>query len=471
MSKNRVIPGRALPIARRRILQIMAASALGIPLVHLLDESKSRAAPGNAKRAIFFYFPDGVAGPSQDGEPSLWHCSGGETSFTLSPQLEPLGALKDDCVFLNGLSMGPTDSGSHPGGAKKLLTAADGGNNESIDQHLAHTVGASAPRGMLYLGAQANVNSASGDKHVSYISAGQSISPTDNPREAFNLVFPGGAGAMTGGGSGSGGGGGAAGAGLEASVIDAVLADMKALQGELGSVEKVKLDLHLEALREAEKRIKNAGVPPSMMAPASCQSPALDTSMIDDSKLYDPGQFPAILRAQIDLLVLAMQCEQTRVGTIQGSIHTSELIMSRFMGSEMYDAGYDMRSHQASHYGAHHDPAKREFSDYVKQRRWWVSQFGYLLAQLKARPEGSGTMLDNSVILLCTEICDGNTHQHDNMPFVLAGRAGGAIKTGRLLQFDGVRHGNLLVSIAQAMGENLGSFGDASSGPLAGLLS
>jgi hypothetical protein len=107
----------------------------------------------------------------------------------------------------------------------------------------------------------------------------------------------------------------------------------------------------------------------------------------------------------------------------------------------------------------------------VKQRRWWVSQFGYLLAQLKARPEGSGTMLDSSVILLCTEICDGNTHLHDNMPFVLAGRAGGAIKTGRLLQFDGVRHGNLLVSIAQAMGESLGSFGDASSGPLAGLLS
>jgi hypothetical protein len=143
--------------------------------------------------------------------------------------------------------------------------------------------------------------------------------------------------------------------------------------------------------------------------------------------------------------------------------------MSRFMGTEMYDPNFDMRSHQASHYGAAHDYTHREFSDYLKQIRWWVSQFSYLLDQLASRPEGDGTMLDHSMVFLCTEVCDGNTHSHDNMPFILAGKAGGAISTGRLLQFDYARHGNLLVSMARAMGQQIDQFGDSGFGPLAGL--
>jgi hypothetical protein len=78
-------------------------------------------------------------------------------------------------------------------------------------------------------------------------------------------------------------------------------------------------------------------------------------------------------------------------------------------------------------------------------------------------------MLDNSLCLLCTEICDGNTHLHDNMPFVLAGRVGGAISTGRLLQFGYERHVKLLVSIARAMGERIDRFGDSGVAPLSGL--
>ena len=107
-----------------------------------------------------------------------------------------------------------------------------------------------------------------------------------------------------------------------------------------------------------------------------------------------------------------MACGLTKVGVIQGSQHTSELIMSRFRDTEMYDAGFDMRSHQASHYGARHDRSNRLYSDFVKQVNWWVSQYAYLLQQLRARPEGDGTMLDHSVVLLCTEVSDGNTHSH-----------------------------------------------------------
>lgn len=444
-------------IPRRKMLGALGAAALALPFYQLLKPAETRAAGGIAKRVIFFYFPDGVPGVSQNGEQSLWHCTGSGSNFSLSQVLEPLSAFKNDCVFFNGLSMGGTDSGSHPGGAKKLLTAVDGGNGESIDQFLGRTAGVNAPFRHLYLGAMANQNNASGDKHISYPSAGQSITPEDNPRKAFDLLF--------GGGGGQGMPGGQPDP-LKVSVIDGVIGDLQALQSSLGNTEKKKLDMHLESLREVEKRIKGEGLMPVV----SCDNPSVDTTGFSDNELYDPGKFPSILKAQIDLMVLAMACGLTQVGTIQASQHTSELIMSRFPGTEMYDPNFDMRSHQASHYGASHDMNKIEFKAFVQQCKWWVSQFAYLLGQLKNTPDGDGSMLDTSLVLLCSEVCDGNTHLHDDMPFVLAGRGNGAISTGRLLSYGYERHANLFVSMAQAMGQNIGSFGDASSGPLSGLL-
>lgn len=448
---------------RRGLLKQIAGAALALPFFELLNATPSAAAGGQAKRVIFFYFPDGVAGPSQDGQPSLWHPNGSEFDFALPQQLMPLAPFQDDCVFFTGLSMGATDSGSHPGGAKKLLTATDHGNHVSIDQLLAHSAGAGAPWRHLYLGAMANVNNASGDKHISYPSPGQSISPEDDPRTAFSLLF--GGSLPQNGGNGSGEQNVDP---IEVSVIDGVLDDMQRLQTQLGTVEAAKLNLHLESLREVEKRIKKLGGTP--VTGASCDEPGIDTSGFGEGELYVPERFPAILRAQIDLMVLSMACGLTQVGTLQASHHTSELLMSRFEGSEMYDPGYDMRSHQASHYGPNHDPNHKEFSSFVAQRRYWVGELAYLLEQLAARPEGDGSMLDHSLVLLCSEVCDGNTHLHENMPFVLAGGGGGTVSGGRLLHTNGTRHADLLIAIAHAMGEPIGSFGDNSSGPLSGLL-
>jgi hypothetical protein len=388
---------------------------------------------------------------------------GPERGFSLNEQLQGLGTFKDDCVFLNGLSSGPTDTGSHPGGAKKLLTAVDGGNGESIDQYLARTTGSSTLFRHVYLGAMANYNSASGDKHISYPSAGVSATPEDSPMKAFERLFgktnPSG-----------GGGGGSMPDPIATSVLDTTRKDLEELSARLGSVEKKKLDLHMDALREVERRVK--GIPGMTPPPkATCSDPRIDTSGLTDTSLYDPGLFPKILRAQMDLMVQAMACGLTKVGVVQASHHTSELIMSRFPATEMYDPKFDMRSHQASHYGPSQDKSKREFRDYFSQRRWWVQQFAYLLDQLKQRPEADGTMLDYSLVVLCSEICDGNTHSHDNLPFIVGGRGGGAVTTGRLLSYGYKRHGDLLVSIARAMKQDIWRFGDGSSGPLSGFLS
>jgi len=452
--------------SRRAFLGGLGAAALAGPFLR----PRLARADGAAKRVIFFYFPDGVPAWSQNGDASKWHCTGSEVDFQLSEVLAGLQPWRDRCVFVNGLNMGATDEGSHPGGAKKLLTAADGGGGESIDQYLSRTAGSDAWWRHLYLGVQANHNNASGDKHIVYPTAGQTIAPEDDPRRAFELLF---------------GGAPAPSPGddddepvtpnpVDVSVIDGVLEEMNALRSKLGTTEAAKLDLHLEALREVELRIKNppgSGGGSGSTGDASCGDPSIDTGSFGTGELYDPSKFGDILRAQTDLMVLAMACGLTKVGTLQCSHHTSELVMSRIPGSAMYDPTYDMRSHQASHYGASHDAGSREFVAFVQQRQWYVEQFGYLLSRLDAIPDGDGTMLDTSLVVLCTEVCDGNTHLHGNMPFVLAGGANGRMSGGRLLDYGARRHGDLWVSVAQAMGEGISWFGDASSGALPGLMS
>jgi hypothetical protein len=437
-------------ITRRKLFQLGGAAALSWPLSRML---RAGGAPNVAKRFLVFYFPDGVVGQSQGGEPSQW---------TMSESLAPLAPYQSQCVFFKGLSMGPTDSGSHPGGAKKLLTAADYGNGTSIDQHLAQAIGSGDPFPLLYLGAQANANNASGDMHISYVTPGFTTPPEDDPVAAFARVF-GGA-----GGTGSGAGSGMVGPDRRLSILDNARGELEALEARLGDTEKAKLDLHLDAVRQVETRIQMLGGGGG--GGATCSQPAIDATGIDAASLYAPELFPKILRAQVDLMVQAMACGMTRVGVIQAAHHTSDLIMSRFANTPLYEPNFDMRSHQASHYGASHDPANHQYADYVKQVRWWVGEFAYLLSQLAARPEDGGTMLDHSLVLLCTEICDGNTHLHDDMPFVLAGGGGGAIRTGQMMDVGYRRHGDLYVAIANALGDPISNFGDASSGALPGLL-
>ncbi|MCA9705737.1 MAG: DUF1552 domain-containing protein [Myxococcales bacterium] len=442
--------------SRRRFFSTVAGASVALPFFELLQPRRARAAAGVAERFIVFYFPNGVAGVSQDGEPSQWNCTGSGSNFSLSPQLQPLAGLKGECLFLNGLSMGPTDNGNHPGGARKLLTGADYGNGESIDQLLARTAGADAPFRHLNLGAMVMHDGPSGDAFISYSGPGAPVAPQDDPVAAFEYLF----GAVV---PGSGGGSSSPDP-QQVTVIDAVLDDMDRLRTQLGALEQTKLDQHLEALREVEDRIKNVS-----KLPASCEEPSLDTTGVVPGS-YDPSTFPAVLRAQIDLTVLAMACGLSRVGVIQCAHHTSDIVITQFPGTEMYDPGFNITSHGASHYGSSH--TGQNYDAHFQQGRYWAEQFAYLLQSLADRPDplGGGSMLDTSVVLLCTEVSDGNTHEHHDMPFVLAGRAGGAIQPGRLLDFTGQRHAGLLASIAHAMGEPLGGFGDMGTGPLSGIV-
>ena len=222
---------------RRRLMQALglgAASAVAWP--HL--PAAQAAATGGARRVIFFYFPDGVPGIDQAGEKSLWDAQGSGANAVLSDLHTSLLPFRDQCVFLNGLSMGATDAGSHPGGAQKLLTAFDHAGGPSIDQVLAQALGVKS----LYLGAMAT-------EGLSYQAAGTApAAPENSPLAAFNRLFPGGQASP--GPSGSTTTPSPPTDADGASVIDAVLADLNDLSGSWSSTEKTKLDLHLSALRD-----------------------------------------------------------------------------------------------------------------------------------------------------------------------------------------------------------------------------
>ena len=150
-----------------------------------------------------------------------------------------------------------------------------------------------------------------------------------------------------------------------------------------------------------------------------------------------PTDVPLIGQLQVDLLVTAMACDLTRVGTIQWENSVGGLRFS-WLGATR---GHHDMSHDA-------DSNADTKAMLVKINAWLAEQqFGYLLKRLQATPEGEGNMLDNTLVLWCNEPARGNSHSRNNMSYVLAGKAGGALKAGRYLKYTKTNHNNLLVSI------------------------
>jgi hypothetical protein len=126
--------------------------------------------------------------------------------------------------------------------------------------------------------------------------------------------------------------------------------------------------------------------------------------------------------------------------------------------------------HTSDHHGMSHDNTDRR-TQLTAIDNWYAQQVAYFLGLLDGVNEGSGTLLDNTLVVWGREL--GSTaHRMESVPFILAGKAGGALKTGRHLSFPGQQHVKLLVSVAQLMGLPLMTVGNrvTNSGPLAGVV-
>ncbi len=424
-------------ISRRSVLKGMSAL---VPLSMGFYARPVLAGPG-PKRAVFFFIPDGCI-------PSLFHPTGSEFSFTLSPMTKPLEAVKNRCVFVSGLTM-YEGGGSHEGGVAKVLT---GNNTLSMDVFLGQQIGQSSKFSSLYLGVHGTHE---GNTFFSYLPGNKARTPEDNPVAAFRGIF------------GTPGGAAAGAADPRASVLDVSRRELASLSARLGSIERAKLDLHMTALREVEQRIQAASAPTT--TGGSCQPATFNREGFTVPEGFNG--YPAIFnreenfelvgKLQMDLAVQALACDVTRVVSIQWSHPVSPTAMA-FTGSTQ-------RHHDASHYG---NPDSSTAANFVLLQAYYTGRLAYLINELAKRPDGDGTLLDSTLILLFSELGDSNVHSHDDMPFILAGGAGGALRGGRFLNYPKEAHSKLLVSVANAMDVPINSFGytGRGTGGLPGLL-
>lgn len=427
-------------INRRQSLKGMGAALLCAPFYRLLSEPARARAAVAPKRIIFWFSPNGTVHKH-------WRPVGDETSFSFPAGsiLEPLAAHRDSLIILDGLDFVGARGGSHEGGMEHALT---GGGGASLDQFMASQVGIATAFPSIELGVQTSAWGASIQTRLSYNDKHQFVHPEDDPGAAYRRLFGVPATQSVVGGQGS-----AAAFDPRKSVLDVVRGELKALKKQLGVEEQIKLDAHLDALRQIERRTAGAAA----AGGASCggmQGPA-----IADPKSNE--QFPEVGKLQMDLLVAAAACDLSRVLTLQWTHTVSPTIFSWAGASEGH--------HELSHKD---DGNAAGVASFVQAERWVSQQFAAFLDRLKATPEpdGSGTLLDTSTVVWVKELGDGRLHDFKSVPFILAGAGNGYWNTGRYLKLDQVPHQKLLVALGQSMGITMESFGsDMVTGALGGL--
>lgn len=426
-------------LGRRGFVRAMGTCALSTPLFGLLA-SRSRAASERiAKRLIVVFTPNGSV-------LRHWRPAGGETDFTFPAGsiLEPLAPVRDDLVILDGLDF--VGASNHEGGMAAMLTGGPGGETggASVDQWIARHAGGDTRFPSLELGVQTSAWGGNVQTRMSYAPGGAYVPPDDDPRSVYRRVF----GEVTGSPEAV-----EAAVARRRSVIDVLRGDIADLEGRLGTEERHKLDAHLESLRRMEVGLTSHGG-------AGCADPEAPTALDP----YDNDALPDIGRMQTDLLVTALACGTTRVASLQWS-HT--------VGPPVFSwLGIGEGHHALSHMDDGNDAGVRDF---VRAERWFAEQIAHLVERLAElpEPEGEGRMLDHTLVLWAKEMGDGRLHECTSVPFVLAGQAGGRLRTGRYLRYDHQAHNALLVSVCRAMGLETETFGEPAhgSGELSGLLS
>lgn len=437
------------PFSRRQLLLGMGASALCAPFLPLLNVSGQEAAP---RRVVLFFTPHGTVWDK-------FRPTGSETDFQLSPILKPLEALKKKIVVLDGVGIRADGPGApHTKGPALLFTASpllddgaftrddcSGGctfgwnSGPSFDQVLAARMAGVTPYKSLELG----VKSGGGfpGAHISYAGPKTPVPPRQDPVAAFNELFadisrPEGDTART--------------RRHRESVLKLVGSQLLGLESRVSSVDRPKVQAHREALADLSSQLFRP-VP-------VCTTPTKPNSAGRPADAAD--SVPWFFDRQIELLVAALRCDLTRVASLQFRVGENDGYPYRFLGVP------------EGHHTITHDTAPEKQAQLTKIYTYYAQRFAALLTQLDAVPEGTGTMLDNTLVIWGSELGTGHSHDFRNVPFVVAGGGAGGVRTGRYLKVaPGTYHNRLIVSAMRFMGMDVEKFGstDQERGSLVGL--
>lgn len=444
MSKSWQIPRRTFLRGVGTAIALPALDAMIAPTRALGAAVGSPLAAGTPKRMAFVYVPNGM-------NMAKWAPTGVGTDYQLSSTLEPLAAHKADFNVISGLAhkcaFGNGDGGGdHARASATYLTgrqakksASDIHIGISVDQVAANAIGDSTRFPSLELSCDRGQEAGSCDSgyscayqfNISWRSETQPMNPEIEPKAAFDRLF----------------GSGSANESREArlrrerqskSILDLVLDQSNRLQRNLGRNDRQKLDEYLTAIREVEKRIEQNGrMPP----------PVPEGAMGDMEADYT---FERHMRLMFDLMTLSFQTDSTRIASF---------LVSHDGGNRPYPfAGVSAGHHSTSH----HRNSADSLEKLHKIDRWHATQFAYFLEKLKSVKEGNGTLLDNCMIVYGAGISDPNAHSHDDLPTIVAGRAGGTITPGRHIKLDSpAPMTNLYLSMLDRMGASIPRFGDS----------
>jgi hypothetical protein len=245
--------------------------------------------------------------------------------------------------------------------------------------------------------------------------------------------------------------GGAKGRQLDRSILDQVLEDAARLKRDISSNDQIKLAEYLDSVRSIEQRIDRAtkegrleGWRPALREP-DMPRPADDL----------PQDVPEHMKLILDLIVLAFRMDKTRIATCMLNNDLSQMnfgFLEGVRGALHLDLTHNGR-----------DPALEAM--YLKTNQFHVQQFAYLIERMKSIDEGGQSLLDNSLLLFCSNLFDGDRHQADEMPMLLAGHGGGSLQTGRVLEYrnrgnDHRRACSLYLSLMDRLGVHPRQFGD-----------
>jgi len=423
--------------------------ALALPMldsmVPALAETTNPATK-SAVRMAFVYVPNGII-------PAAWTPTATGRNFEFMRTMKPLEPFREHINVLTGLAqingraLGD-GAGDHARAGATWLTGVHPKKTEgagihsgvSVDQIAAKEHGKKTQLGSLEIGLDTpslagGCDSGYSCAYTNTISWRGDTTPLPmepNPRALFERLF----------GDGDSTDATARLASLKEkrSILDYISGDIDRLETGLGKSDRSKLTEYLEAIRDLERRIQKAEE-----QNASMKIPVLER----------PGGVPAEFedhaKLMIDMQVMAFQADLTRVVTFMIGREGSN---RSYRNIAISDGHHSLTHHQ-------NDPEKIE--KVTKIDTYHTQLLAYYLGKLKSTPDGDGTLLDHSMLLYGSSICDGNAHTHHNLPLLLAGGGGGRIKGGRHIAYDKeTPMNNLLLTMLDLSGvPNVESFGDS----------